>query len=67
MSVFFQTATLDFQNFGYFDILSIIEEKILFSNNFGKFFNFQNAGIFVKGSFQVYMCTKFQVDMLKND
>ena len=32
-----------------------------------QFFNFQKTGISVKEPCQVFMCTKFQVDILKND
>ena len=38
---------------------------MLFSKK-GKLFEFSKNGIYVKEPCQVYTCTKFQVDILKN-
>ena len=46
--------------------LKIINKKYYFQKKLGFFSNFQRTGVHVKEHCQVYMCTKFHVDILKN-
>ena len=43
------------------------QQKLLFSKNCWIFFEFSKNGKYVKEPYQVYMCTKFHVDILEND
>ena len=54
------TTVLDFQNVGFLNYQKYFQR-------IGKCLNFPKNGIYVKESCQVYMCTKCQVDILKND
>ena len=47
-------------------ILKNNQQKTLSSNNFGEYFRTFKKRMYVKEPCQVYTCTKFQVDNLKN-
>ena len=64
---FYQTAIPNLQNFENFGNLEKNnQQKILISKN-KIFLEFGKTDISVKETCQVYMCTKFHVDILKND
>ena len=50
-----------------FKILKILKTLKIINKKLFKKTNFQKTGMYVKELCKVYMCTKFQVDVLKND
>ena len=53
-----------------FKILEIWKKnnnKFCFKKNRRKISHFQKTGLYVRETYQVYMCTEFEVNILKND
>ena len=67
MSVSIKLLSQIFQNLKISEVLKNRQQKYHFKKPFGKILEFSKTGLHVKELCYVYTCTKFQVDILKND